>query len=203
MNQLREFQFYLASQSPRRIEILSNLGFIFQCLPIEIDETPRVNEMPEAFVQRLALEKALTGIKSIGDPIKPVLAADTAVVIDNQILNKPKDINHAGSMLKLLSGRQHHVYTGICLARTEKEFKISISKSSIDFAILSQTEISAYCSTGEPLDKAGAYGIQGLAAAFIKNMEGSYSGVMGLPIYETVQLLKNYGINLFNEERIR
>lgn len=201
MNQLREFEFYLASQSPRRIEILKNLGLAFQCLAIAIDETPKPDEMVDTFVQRLAVEKALVGLKHRKDLDKPVIAADTAVAIDSQILNKPKDINQAASMLKLLSGRQHQVYTAVCIAQTDKEFKISLSKSHIDFAKLTEAEILTYCNTGEPLDKAGAYGIQGLASAFIKNMEGSYSGVMGLPIYETVQLLKHYGINLFNEER--
>ncbi len=199
MNTERAFQFYLASQSPRRIELLSNFGFTFQTLSFEIDEASHSAESAVDYVQRLAKQKATAALKLRKLKNKPVLAADTTVVIGEKILGKPTDINHAKSMLKLLSGRQHSVYTAVCFALSPEKSQTIISKSIIEFDDLTDDEINAYCKTLEPMDKAGAYAIQGFAAAFIKRIDGSYSGVMGLPMHETVKLLKSYGIKLFNE----
>lgn len=192
-------QFYLASQSPRRLTILKDLGYHFSVIKLEVDETPLTNEEPISYVKRVALAKALAALSLRQNQTLPVLAADTTVTIHNQILGKPKSTEDARAMLKLLSANKHEVYTAICLAQSRTEFTEQLSSSVIEFTELSDSEISAYCQTSEPMDKAGAYAIQGYAAAFIKYMQGSPSGVKGLPIFETVQLLKKYNIGLFND----
>ena len=189
---------YLASRSPRRAELLTQIGLDFIVLPSDIDETPMLDEQSHAYVLRLAAEKAQACYASLiaqSSLIYPVLAADTTVSIDGKILGKPQDDDDAFQMLTSMSGRWHEVHTGIALA-TSDGMKVAISTTKVEMAKLSDETILAYVATGEPLDKAGAYGIQGLAGALIKRIEGSYSGVMGLPIYETAQLLGQAGIRI-------
>jgi septum formation protein len=189
---------YLASRSPRRAELLQQIGVEFIILPSDIDETPLLNEQSDAYVLRLAAEKARACydvLISQSAPIYPVLAADTTVSLDGKILGKPQDDDEAFQMLSSMSGRCHEVHTGIAVA-THEGVKVAISMTQVEMAKLSDETILAYITTGEPRDKAGAYGIQGLAGTLIKRIEGSYSGVMGLPIYETAQLLGQAGVRI-------
>jgi septum formation protein len=176
--------------------LLQQLGVACKIVPADIDETPQAMEGSDAYVKRLAIEKAQTGlglvIKNIW-PVMPVLAADTTVSIDGEILGKPQDEEDAYRMLSRMSGRWHDVHTGVAIA-SQRLVRVEISSTKVLMDNLSDTLIRAYIATGEPKDKAGAYGIQGLAGALIKRIEGSYSGVMGLPVYETTQLLKQAGI---------
>jgi septum formation protein len=169
----------LASGSPRRGEILTNAGIPYaREVPCHVDETPRPGERPAAYVMRLAQEKAA----AIGvDPGRIVLGADTTVVIDDEILGKPADAEDAVRMLRQLSGRAHEVITGICL-RSGPAQAVDIATTRVWFAALSDSEIDAYVASGEPMDKAGAYGIQGLASKFVTRIEGCYFNVMGLPV---------------------
>ena len=195
------FSLYLASQSPRRSELLSQIGISFQVLAVDVDETVNENENAQDYVIRLAEEKARAGwLSERLEPHLPVLGSDTAVVVDGQILGKPADQADAVRMLKLLSGKTHQVMTAVALAQksensTLPELSTVLSVSDVTFKKLSEMEIAHYWASGETLDKAGAYGIQGQAAAFICHLSGSYSGVMGLPLYETVQLLQKAGIS--------
>jgi septum formation protein len=173
----------LASQSPRRSELLRSAGIPFRVQAAHIDETPRLGEPPVAYVRRLAQEKA----QAVEGEL--VLGADTVVVIDNQILGKPTDAEDAARMLGLLSGRDHEVITGICLRGRETHIAHEIT--SVRFSHLTQGEIGAYVATGEPMDKAGAYAIQGLASKFIERIEGSYSNVVGLPVALVYRLWKD------------
>jgi septum formation protein len=169
----------LASGSPRRGEILTNAGIAYtREIPGDIDETPAAGEPPRQYVERLAREKA-ESIPSKGERI--VLGADTAVVIDGQILGKPSDPADAARILRLLSGREHDVITGVCL-RSERGQVIDSASTRVWFAPLSDAEIDAYVATGDPMDKAGAYGIQGPVSKFISRIDGCYFNVMGLPI---------------------
>lgn len=189
---------YLASRSPRRAELLEQIGIEFIVLPSDIDETPLLNEQSDAYVLRLAAEKAQAcydGLIAQSATIYPVLAADTTVSLDGRILGKPQDEDEAFHMLSSMSGRCHEVHTGIALA-THEGVQVALSTTKVEMAKLSDQIILAYIATGEPRDKAGAYGIQGLAAVLIKRIEGSYSGVMGLPIFETTQLLSQAGIRI-------
>lgn len=189
---------YLASRSPRRAELLTQIGIIFEVLPSDIDESVVQGESPAAYVVRLAREKAAVCQESLrqSDAKRfPVLAADTTVSIDGIILGKPENDEDARAMLQRMSGRRHEVHTGIAVA-TEQGIETALSTTHVQMKVLSDAEIAAYIVTGEPQDKAGAYGIQGLAGTFIQHIEGSYSGVMGLPIYETAQLLKRAGIDV-------
>ena len=166
----------LASGSPRRAEILANAGIAFErIVPRDVDETPAPGEEPRDYVMRLARQKAA----AVEDP-RIVLGADTTVAIDGEILGKPADSADAARMLRLLSGRVHEVLTGICL-RGGGEV-VDVASTRVWFAELSAAEIAAYASSGEPLDKAGAYGIQGLASKFVERIEGCYFNVMGLPV---------------------
>lgn len=186
---------YLASRSPRRRILLDQTGIRYKVLSLEIDEHQQENETPEDYVVRMALEKARTGWKMLEhNECLPVLGADTAVVLDNDIPGKPKDREDALAMLRRLSGRTHRVLSGVALVRPDETTRLSISK--VTFRELSDEECKAYCSTGEADDKAGAYGIQGLAAVYISHLEGSFSGVMGLPLFETGQLLAEAGIRI-------
>ena len=190
---------YLASQSPRRSELLAQVGISFDVLSVNIDETAKKNEIAEDYVVRLANEKALAGWHAIKQESKAVLGSDTAVVIDGQILGKPENAADAKRMLALLSGKPHQVMTAVALAiqganSSQPELSSVISVSDVTFKVLSNTEIEQYVHTGECDDKAGSYAIQGLAAAFITHLSGSYSGVMGLPLSETVELLNKAGI---------
>ena len=186
------FQITLASASPRRAELLDQIQIKYKLLPVNIDESRHADEQPKEFVRRLALEKAQAGYKKY--PHQPALGSDTIVVTEGQILGKPENQKQACNMLQLLSGRTHFVMTAVALCNNEIE-KCEINISEVDFIELNNQQIESYWLTGEPIDKAGGYAIQGLAAQFIKNINGSYSGVMGLPLYETSQLLKQFGID--------
>ena len=185
----------LASASPRRRELLAQAGFTFQVHPAQIPEDPRPNEDPIAYVARLAREKAQTVFAQLA--ARPevasdlaVLGADTTVTLDDQILGKPSDPADAARILRLLSGRTHHVITGVAIvtaARTE----VAAEVTAVRFLTLSDADIAAYIATGEPMDKAGAYAIQGLAARWIPRIEGDYFNVVGLPISLVATLLES------------
>jgi septum formation protein len=185
---------YLASGSPRRRELLQQIGVSFRVVGTEVDEAVRSAETASAYVLRLAAAKAVAGWERSRDPHQvPVLAADTAVVLDGKILGKPVDGQDAEGMLRHLSGRTHEVLTAIAL-RTANGLESRISRSEVTFRGITAAEARAYWETGEPSDKAGAYAIQGLGAIFIADLRGSYSGVMGLPLFETAELLRNAGL---------
>jgi septum formation protein len=186
---------YLASASPRRRELLQQIGVSFRLVGTELDETPRLSEAPAAYVSRLAAAKADAGWLSRSAAIAPVLAADTAVVLDGAILGKPRDRDDAEHMLLQLSGRTHEVMTAVAVRSTSGN-QIKVSRSLVTFRDLDAAEVRAYWDTGEPRDKAGAYAIQGFGAIFIADLRGSYSGVMGLPLFETAELLKAFGFRL-------
>jgi septum formation protein len=194
-------QLYLASRSPRRAELLAQIGVRFAPVAAEIDETPHSGESPEDYVRRIAIEKAQAGRLGIPtvDP-RPVLAADTAVIIDGEILGKPLDCPDFLRMMAGLSGRAHQVLTGVALAHAG-EVRYDLSASRVRFRDIDDRERLAYWASGEPHDKAGGYGIQGLGALFVADLRGSYSGVMGLPLYETGRLLQRAGIALLGGER--
>jgi septum formation protein len=187
-------QLVLASASPRRQELLQQIGVSFNVSPVDIDESPLMDESPATYVERLALEKARAGWES-SDKTLPVLGSDTVVVIDGQILGKPRDRAHGIEMLQQLSGRDHMVMTAVALVR-EQETGIRLSESKVVFADIPYDGLIRYWESGEPADKAGGYAIQGKAAVFIRRLEGSFSGVMGLPLNETAQLLTSFGIDL-------
>jgi len=191
---------YLASQSPRRSELLTQVGISFAVLAVDVDETVKNNETAEEYVIRLAKEKALAGWNSKKHETKPVLGSDTAVVVNGEILGKPENNADAKRMLGLLSANTHQVMTAVALATqsaspNQPELSTVISVSDVTFKVLSDHEIEHYVYSGECDDKAGSYAIQGLAAAFIIHLSGSYSGVMGLPLYETIDLLNKAGIS--------
>ncbi|MEY2666575.1 MAG: hypothetical protein RLZZ384_746 [Pseudomonadota bacterium] len=183
----------LASASPRRRELLAQIQVSHLVHIAEIDETPLPNERPEQYVQRLAIEKAAACIQKF-NPHLPVLAADTAVVLDGRIMGKPQDKNDAMTMLRDLSGKTHHVFTAIALQGKKTHHALSVTQ--VTFKTLLEAEIQAYWQSHEPLDKAGSYAIQGQGSIFIERINGSFSGVMGLPLFETAQLLRLEGIEL-------
>jgi len=182
----------LASQSPRRHELLAQLGYQFSCLPADIDESPLIDESPENYVCRLAEEKAQHIAKNQPDTTL-VLGSDTSVVIDKRILGKPIDFNDCSRLLTLLSGKSHQVLTAISVVKAGLSKTVLVS-TDVTFKPLSSNEIERYWLTGEPKDKAGAYGIQGIGGQFVKHISGSYSAVVGLPLYETAQLLNEFGL---------
>jgi septum formation protein len=185
---------YLASGSPRRRELLTQIGVPFSTLLVPIDENLLPEEPPRAYVERLARAKAQAGLVALADPGDAVvLGADTAVVLDGRILGKPQDRDQAVATLSALSGREHQVLTAIALASTHKVAARVVS-SRVRFRRLTPAEIEAYWATGEPRDKAGSYGIQGLAAVFVSQLQGSYSAVVGLPLCETAELLAEFAI---------
>lgn len=189
------FYIYLASRSQRRQILLKQLGLPFRVLDVQIDERRDGREPPRAYVRRLALEKARAGLRARqGGEQYPVIAADTAVVIDDQVLGKPDDSDQALAMLECLSGRCHQVYTAVALAGGIELAALSVSR--VEFRPLNEAEQRAYIRSEEPFGKAGGYAIQGFAASFISHIQGSYSGIMGLPLYETAQLLKQAGIDV-------
>jgi septum formation protein len=186
-------QIILASASPRRRELLDQIGVRYEVCPVDIDETPKMAEPPLIYVQRVAAEKsaacaAITGVS------KPVLAADTAVIVNGSIFGKPLNREQGLSMLRQLSGTTHHVFSAISVRGRQHEEVVSITE--VTFRKLSEAEIVAYWETGEPEDKAGAYAIQGSGSIFVKTINGSFSGVMGLPLYETAELLAKQGIEI-------
>jgi len=170
---------------------LQQIQVSYEVLPVNIDESHQAGESAQQFVKRLALQKAQAGFALVST--RPALGSDTVVVLDTasgqQILGKPQDVQMAADMLAMLSGKSHQVMTAVAIVSTEGEYCV-LNTSEVEFAELNSQQIAFYCQTGEPLDKAGSYGIQGTAAQFIKNINGSYSGIMGLPLYETVELLK-------------
>jgi len=185
---------YLASGSPRRRELLQQIGVPFRVVGAAVDEAVWSGEVPAAYVARLAAAKAELGWERNRDAIDgPVLAADTSVVLDAKILGKPADREEAEAMLRQLSGRTHEVLTAVAL-RTVNGLRSRISRSEVTFRRIAAAEARAYWETGEPCDKAGAYAIQGRAAVFIAELRGSYSGVMGLPLFETAELLSEAGL---------
>ncbi len=191
---------YLASGSPRRRELLQQIGVSFRVIGADLDETAGQGEPALAYVSRLAEAKATVGWecgRDSGDA--PVLAADTAVVLDGRILGKPAGMNEAIAMLLQLSGRTHEVLTAIAL-RTAGGLQVRVSHSAVTFRSIESGEARLYWETGEPADKAGAYAIQGYAAIFISDLKGSYSGVMGLPLFETAALLKAAGVTCWQHE---
>ena len=178
----------LASRSPRRRELLKQIGVDFEVLDIDIDEYWDGKETPEEYVRRIAIEKARAG-KALAKDKLPVLAADTAVVLNGHILGKAECKDDAIAMLKKLSGKTHEVLSAVTVIREQEHSTINISK--VTFKYLSNKEINNYCDSDEPIGKAGGYAIQGKAAVFIERLEGSYSGVMGLPLFDTQQLLRS------------
>jgi septum formation protein len=204
---LLDKKIYLASKSPRRRELLRQVGVEFELLSLrsdpsrgaDVSEDERPGESPLDYVARVAREKgafAWNVLHMRRQPLRPVLSADTTVTIDGQILGKPADAIEAADMLERLSGRTHQVLTSVALHHTDIAEQVT-QVSNVRFAKLSPATIKAYCATPEPYDKAGAYGIQGLAALFIEHIEGSHSGIMGLPVFETAQLLRKAGVEFF------
>jgi len=197
---------YLASKSPRRRELLRQVGVEFELLSLRADPARIVDvsedvfaaETPLAYVERVARAKGAFAWNVLHNrrmPMRPVLSADTTVTIDGEILGKPADPKEAVAMLERLSGRTHQVLTSVTLHYTDV-FEQVTQVSNVRFASLTPAQIRAYCATTEPYDKAGGYGIQGLAALFIEHIEGSHSGIMGLPVFETAQLLRKAGVTL-------
>ncbi len=195
-------KFYLASRSPRRRELLKMIGVAFEVILLreqpargpDVNETAFPGEKPDDYVRRIGKLKADVGWDRVvlrQLPRQPVLAADTAVCVDDQILGKPADRADAARMLRLLSGREHRVLTSVAI-RYESRSKMSVNETVVRFARLSDADIQSYIDTGEPMDKAGAYAVQGRAGMFIPELRGSYSGVMGLPLYETAQLIETF-----------
>lgn len=184
---------YLASASPRRRELLTQIGAPFKLLSVNIDETPRSGESPESYVQRLAREKALAGRALLGADAVAVLGADTTVVVDDRILGKPADRDEGLQMLEALSGREHRVMTAVALASREA-CEVRLVTSVVRFRTIAASEAAAYWASGEPCDKAGGYAIQGWGAVFVVELRGSYSGVVGLPLCETAELLDAAGV---------
>lgn len=189
----------LGSGSPRRLEILRGLGYAVEVKTAPIDEREGAAEVAESYVLRMALEKnrAVRALdRDFGHGRRVLLTADTTVALDDRILGKPTDADEAAAMLEALSGGTHEVLTAVCVFDGIQEHH-AIQISRVTFAPLSDAAIAAYIATGEPMDKAGAYGIQGLGGALVAHLDGSHSGVMGLPVYETVQLLSRAGIELW------
>jgi septum formation protein len=197
---------YLASRSPRRRDLLKQIGVPFELLLLredlrrgaDVDETPLPDESAGIYVLRIARAKAEMAVRQIAYralPQKPVLAADTTVVFEGEIVGKPDDTDHAARILRALSGREHQVLTAVAVALRE-QIETQISVSTVWFREIPEGEIRRYCASGEPLDKAGAYAIQGRAGAFVTRIAGSYSGIMGLPLAETVELLQKFSVTV-------
>lgn len=182
-------QIVLASASPRRRELLQQIGVVFRVVVADITENPFPDEIPGDFVLRMAREKALEVLRKEPGQL-PVLGADTAVIVENRILGKPANRKEASEMLYRLSGKTHEVFSAVAVAVSESEVHEALNISRVTFSELEPDWIESYIDTGDPMDKAGAYGVQGKAAEKISRIEGSYYGVMGLPLYETAQLLK-------------
>ena len=201
---------YLASQSPRRRQLLEQLGIHYELLladeheDAEALEAALPNEAPRAYVQRvtlLKLQAALARMQRRGLPLAPVLCSDTTVALGKTILGKPDDAKHAAHILGTLSGQTHRVLTSVAMGTVSKAGKPlkteqALSVSNVRFAPLTRTQIQSYVASGEPMGKAGAYAVQGRAAAYIEHISGSYSGIMGLPMFETAQLLRVFGFKV-------
>jgi septum formation protein len=199
---------YLASKSPRRRELLKQIGVHYELLmmrekpgdarQVDIDESPLPGELPHTYVERVVAMKAEAAIKIMRSrklPLRPILTADTTVALNGDILGKPEHAADAARMLRLLSGQTHQVLTAVSVSFANEKLH-ALSTSYVTFATLGDADIKRYVDSGEPMDKAGGYGVQGGAAKFISKLSGSYSGVMGLPLYETATLLRQCGISL-------
>lgn len=189
---------FLASASPRRRELLTQIGVPFSQLSVSIDETPIEAESPDVYVQRLAREKALAGLALLEDRSACVLGADTTVVLDQRILGKPADKADALATLRALSGREHQVMTAVALA-SDSGCMVRLVTSRVRFRAIGAHEAEAYWDSGEPQDKAGSYAIQGWGAIFVAALEGSYSAVVGLPLCETAQMLDAHGVEYWTK----
>ncbi|HRP76669.1 MAG TPA: Maf family protein [Rhodocyclaceae bacterium] len=200
----RSNRIYLASRSPRRRELLRQIGVQFDLLVFrvgergedhDVDESPLADETVEHYVERLALSKADAGFRRLRWRqlmLRPVLSADTALALDDEIIGKPSSADEARAILERLSGRTHRVFTAVAMCDGMRTRSL-VNVSEVRFRTLGDTEIRRYVASGEPMDKAGAYGIQGHAAVFVEEIRGSYSGIMGLPLFETAQLLETFG----------
>jgi septum formation protein len=189
---------YLASTSPRRQALLRQLGIGFEVMAPDVAEQRLVDEAGSTYVTRLATEKARQVSRLVQQrrlPPRPVLAADTCILLDDEILGKPRDRADGETMLRRLSGREHTVLTAVAVVHSNAEY-VALSVSTVRFRPLTEDEVIQYWNTGEPRDKAGAYALQGRAAAFVSNIDGSYSGIVGLPLYEVAQLLRQIGFKL-------
>jgi septum formation protein len=184
---------YLASQSPRRLALLRQIGIEPRLVPVAIDEGLQAGESAEDYVLRLALEKARAGWAVHADA--PALGSDTSVVLDGHVLGKPRGRAHALEMLTALGGREHRVLTAVAVVDGRQELH-RLSESRVRLRPLSLSEADAYWISGEPADKAGAYAIQGLGAVFVEHLSGSFSGVMGLPLFETAEILHRFGVEV-------
>jgi septum formation protein len=204
---MKQPQLVLASASPRRSELLAQIGISHLIQTADVDETPLAGEPPAVLVERLARTKAeavwnaavgssLAGDDRLQGKFLPVLGADTLGILDGELLVKPRDFADAQAMLRRMSGKRHAIFTAVALC-TENGTQVITSHSQVQFRPLTDAEILAYWQSGEPQDKAGAYAIQGVGAVFVERLEGSYSGVMGLPLFETAQLLATAGITIF------
>jgi septum formation protein len=187
-------QIILASSSPRRKELLDQIKVTYKVYPVDLDEAPLPHETPLNYVQRMAAEKSALCVAQLATET-PVLAADTAVILGGVIMGKPKNETEALSMLTQLSGKTHQVYSAISLRGREHGQAVSITD--VTFRRLTKQEIVDYLHSGEPVDKAGSYAIQGMGSIFVESIKGSFSGVVGLPLFETAQLLAKQGIKLF------
>ncbi len=192
---------YLASRSPRRRELLRQIGVRFTAVSADVDETVQPGEAPVAYVSRLALLKARTLWQQVAvgqAAAHPVLGSDTTVVLDNRILGKPRDQTEAASMLLALAGRRHQVMTAVALVH-DSGVEQALVTTEVTFGPISAEQAAAYWATGEPADKAGGYGIQGLGAVFVEQIKGSYTAVVGLPLFETANLLRKVGVRLWQQ----
>lgn len=186
--------FYLASASPRRHELLTQIGVHFDVVNVDVDESPLAKESPENYVQRVALAKAKAGLNALSDdPEAVVLGGDTSVICKGQVFGKPESQAHARDMLMALSDAEHEVYSAISVVSAARQ-ATQLVKTRVRFRAISEQECEAYWLTGEPIGKAGGYAIQGLGSVFVVGIEGSYTGVVGLPVAETAQLLADFGV---------
>lgn len=187
---------YLASASPRRRDILQQIGVRFAVVAAGVEERRHEGESPLDYIQRLASDKARAGWQQLnhkGWPLAPVLGADTVGLLDEQVLEKPRDQVHGAELLRRMSGREHRVISAVAITDGQRE-TVSYSETRVQFRPLTETEITRYWETGEPCDKAGGYGIQGLGGVFVQALYGSYSNVVGLPVEATVPLLAAYNV---------
>jgi septum formation protein len=188
---------YLASASPRRQELLRQIEIAFEAMPANLPEVPQTGERAQDYVLRVARDKAQHAARQVRErrlAPYPILGADTEVVLEGEILGKPRDAQHGLIMLRRLAGCTHEVLTGLVLLHQDVEYK-TINRSRVTFGRLTDADIQDYWDSGEPVDKAGGYAVQGRAAAFIQHIEGSYSGIMGLPLFELMQLLQQAGVH--------
>lgn len=190
-------QIILASASPRRRELLTQIGICYTLHPVDMDETPLANEMPLPYVQRLAAEKSRLAQQQCTQQL-PVLAADTSVIINARILGKPESEAACVEMLRLLSGQTHQVLTALSLRWGQQHWQ-TVSQTAVSFRPIAEEEMRRYWATGEPCDKAGGYAIQGLGSVFVTQISGSFSGVVGLPLFETASLLEQIGIKVIHD----